>query len=74
MLKLAQAGWARRKAYETVQRLSASAAREGLGLKDMAGEDDEIVAVLGPDVLDGIFDPRFYIKHVHSILRDAGIA
>jgi adenylosuccinate lyase len=73
MLKLAEAGWARRRAYEKVQRLSVLAGREGLSLKDVTGQDEEIMTVLGPDVLAGLFDPRFYITHVHEILRGIGL-
>jgi adenylosuccinate lyase len=73
MLCLMDTGWERRKAYEKVQHLAGLAVSEDRDLKAVVRSDEEIMAVLGTDSVDGIFNPDCYIKHAHQILIDAGI-
>ena len=56
-----------------MQQLAGLAASEGRDLKSVVRGDEEIMAVLGSDCADGVFDPDFYIRHAHQILQDAGI-
>ena len=32
-----------------------------------------LISGLDEEALDGIFDPEFYIRHAHTVLKDAGI-
>lgn len=73
MLTLMEAGWDRNRAYEKSQQLAKSAVAAGSDFRDLAADDREIVAALGPETIDQIFDPAFYVRHTELILREAGI-
>jgi adenylosuccinate lyase len=73
MLALMEAGWERTHAYEKVQGLTHTAACGDTDLKEATREDPEVMTVLSDDKLEGIFDPGFYIRHTHRILRGMGI-
>ncbi|MFH1312941.1 MAG: adenylosuccinate lyase [Candidatus Eisenbacteria bacterium] len=73
MICLMEAGWQRIRAYEKVQALAGLTASGGQDLKEVSMADEEVTGLIGADVLEGVFDPGFYIRHAHTILTDAGI-
>jgi len=73
MLALLEAGWTRKRAYETVQQAAARAEAEGLHLADAAAADRRITDVVSADRIAEIFDPRFYGRYTDGILKDIGI-
>jgi phosphatidylserine/phosphatidylglycerophosphate/cardiolipin synthase-like enzyme len=73
MLALLEAGWTRKRAYETVQQAAARAEAEGLHLADAAAADRRITDVVSADRIAEIFDPRFYGRYTDDILKDIGI-
>jgi adenylosuccinate lyase len=73
MLRLMEAGWDRKRAYEKVQLLAHSGCDSGQSLKQAACADEEIVTVLGEKAAESVFDPHYYIRHACETLRDIGI-
>ncbi len=73
MLTLMGAGWERTKAYEKSQQLARSAMGGAADFRDLAADDREVVDALGPERIDEVFDPAFYVRHVESILKETGI-
>ena len=73
MLTLMDAGWERTRAYEKSQQLAASALAAAADFRDLAAEDRDIIEALGPDRIDEIFDPTFYVRYAESILKQTGI-
>ena len=73
MLRLMEAGWTRKRAYEKVQRLAMEAREAGRTFKDQVHGDGRIVGALGSTEVDAVFDPAFYTKHTERILREIGI-
>jgi adenylosuccinate lyase len=67
LLALTQAGMSRERAYHAVQR-NAMAAWDGKGrFSDLLKEDPEIVRLLDPETIDGLFDLSYHLKHVETI-------
>jgi adenylosuccinate lyase len=73
MLTLMDAGWERTRAYEKSQQLAKSAMAAASDFRDLAAHDREVADALGPERIDEIFDPAFYVRYVESILRETGI-
>jgi adenylosuccinate lyase len=73
MLRLMEAGWERRRAYEKVQHLAQLSVSKERNLKDIVKEDTEIGSVIKVDAIEDMFDPHFYTRYVHEILHDAGL-
>ena len=73
MLTLMDAGWERTRAYEKSQQLAASALAAAADFRDLAAEDRDVIEALGPDRIDEIFDPTFYVRYAESILKQTGI-
>jgi adenylosuccinate lyase len=73
MLALMDAGWERTRAYEKSQQLAGSAQTAGADFRDLAAGDREVIEALGPERIDEIFDPAYYVRYADSILRHAGI-
>jgi adenylosuccinate lyase len=73
MLRLMEAGWDRRRAYEKVQLLAHSGYSSGKSLKESACADEEIISAVGAEAAESVFDPVYYIRHAYEILRDIGI-
>jgi adenylosuccinate lyase len=69
LLALTQAGMSREDAYRAVQR-NAMAAWDGAGrFAELLKHDPEIARFLDPDVIDGLFDTAYHLKHVDTIFR-----
>ena len=73
MLTLMDAGWERNRAYEKSQQLAKSAMAAAADFRDLAAGDREVADALGPERIDEIFDPAFYVRYAESILRETGI-
>jgi adenylosuccinate lyase len=73
MLLLMEAGWTRKRAYETIQQVAAQAEAEGRHLSDAACRDRRIAgAVPRPRIVE-VFDPRFYGRYTDRVLKEIGI-
>jgi adenylosuccinate lyase len=69
LLALTQAGMSREDAYRLVQK-HAMPAWDGNGrFSELLKNDPEIVRLLDPDTIDGLFDTAYHLKHVDTIFR-----
>jgi adenylosuccinate lyase len=69
LLALTQAGMSREDAYGAVQR-NAMAAWDGKGrFSDLLKQDSAITHRLDPQMIDGLFDTAYHLKHVDTIFR-----
>jgi adenylosuccinate lyase len=69
LLALTQAGMSREDAYSAVQR-NAMAAWDGKGrFSDLLKQDSAITHRLDPQMIDGLFDTAYHLKHVDTIFR-----
>jgi adenylosuccinate lyase len=73
MLKLTEAGLARQKAYEIVQRHAMRAWKERRAFLDLLAEDPAVTEKLSPGELKACFDPAWYVRNVEAIFRRAGL-
>jgi len=67
LLSLTQSGVSREDAYEMVQRNAMRVWREGGSFLDLLKADAEVVAALGADTLEALFDLGYHTKHVDTI-------
>src|SRR5947207_10842498 len=74
LLKLTDAGLARQKAYEIVQRNSMRAWRERRPFYELLAGDPAVTERLPPAELKACFDPSWYLRNVNTIFRRAGLA
>src|SRR5207253_666539 len=74
LLKLTEAGLARQKAYEIVQRNSMRAWRERRSFHELLAADPAVTEHLPPAELKACFDPSWYLRNVNTIFRRAGLA
>src|SRR5207237_8025523 len=72
--KRAEAGLARQKAYEIVQRSSWRAWRERRPFSELLAGDPAVTERLPPAELKACFDPSWYLRNVNTIVRRAGLA
>jgi adenylosuccinate lyase len=73
LLKLTEAGLARQKAYEIVQRASMRAWKERRAFYELLNEDAAVTERLGPAELKACFDPSWYLRNVNAVFRRAGL-
>ena len=73
LLKLTEAGLARQKAYEIVQRASMRAWKERRSFHELLGEEAAVTEHLGPAELKACFDPTWYLRNVNAVFRRAGL-
>jgi adenylosuccinate lyase len=74
LLKLTDAGLARQKAYEIVQKNSMRAWRERCSFYELLAADPAVTEHLPPAELKACFDPTWYLRNVDAIFRRAGLA
>ena len=74
LLKLTESGLARQVAYELVQRHAMRAWRERRPLLELLAADPAVTERLPPAELKACFDPTWYVRHVDTIFRRAGLA
>src|SRR2546428_128660 len=72
LLKLTEAGLARQKAYEIVQRNSMRAWRERRAFYELLAADPAVTEHLSPADLKACFDPSWYLRNVNAVFRRAG--
>jgi adenylosuccinate lyase len=74
LLKLTEAGLARQKAYEIVQRVSMRAWKERRSFHELLNEEPAVTEHLPPAELKACFDPSWYLRNVNAVFRRAGLA
>src|SRR5919108_1061792 len=72
LLKLTEAGLARQKAYELVQKNAMRAWRERRSFYELLAGDPAVTEHLAPAELKACFDPSWYLRNVNAIFRRAG--
>jgi len=73
LLALVERGLSREKAYELVQRNAMRSWQEGEDFRQLLLGDGEVMAVLGKDEVDELFDYNYHLKHVDEIYRRFGM-
>lgn len=73
MTKLIDKGFAREKAYDTVQPRAMQAWEEQRSFRDIVECTPEITAVLTLDEIAECFDPSWHLKHVDTIFTRLGL-
>src|SRR5438094_6204822 len=74
LLKLTDAGLARQKAYEIVQKNSMRAWRERCAFYELLAADPAVTEHLPPAELKACFDPSWYLRDVNAVCRQPGLA
>ena len=74
LLKLTESGLSRQVAYELVQTHAMRAWKERRPLLELLAADPAVTERLGPAELKACFDPAWYVRHVETIFRRAGLA
>ena len=69
LLALTEAGLARQRAYEIVQRHAMAAWRGEGDFGDLLGADPEVVEHLAREQLEGLFDLGHHRRHADEILK-----
>ncbi|HEX3016094.1 MAG TPA: adenylosuccinate lyase [Desulfobacteria bacterium] len=73
MLTLVEKGTARETAYALVQRNALESWRTQEKFKDLVLRDQEIMAILSPAEVEGLFDYSYHTKNIDYILRRTGV-
>jgi len=63
----------RPEGYELVKVLAQQALDTGVPLRELAGQDQRITAVLNGDALNELFDPSFYLRNIGVAHRRLGL-
>jgi adenylosuccinate lyase len=74
LLALTDAGLARQRAYEIVQRAAMRAWRERRAFLECLQDEPEVTTRLSADALKACFDPAWYLRNVDAVFRRAGLA
>src|SRR5712664_4504511 len=74
LMKLTEAGLARQKAYEIVQKNSMRAWRERRAFYELLAADPAVTEHLSPADLKACFDPSWYLRNINAVFRRAGLA
>lgn len=69
LLRLAEKGLERQKAYVMVQRNALKVWKEDVPFKDLLLADQDILAFLSKEEIEEIFDLRYHLKHVEDIYK-----
>lgn len=69
LLALAGKGMSREDAYTIVQRNAMKSWRDGVGFKKLLLKDKDVKKYLKPEVIEKIFDLKYYLKNVDYIFR-----
>ena len=73
LLKLAEKGLARQRAYEIVQATAMTAWREQRSFEELLAKDPEVGRHLTAGELKECFDPGWYLRNVDAIYRRLGL-
>jgi adenylosuccinate lyase len=74
LLRLTEAGLARQKAYELVQKNAMRAWKERRSFLALLAEDPAVSEHLPEAELKECFDPSWYLRNVDTIFRRAGLS
>ena len=74
MLALVEKGVSREQAYETAQRLSMASRNGGKDFRDLVRSDPDVAARLDSSELEGLFDYKYYVRHVDETFARVGVA
>ncbi len=69
LLALIERGAQRKEAYEAVQRCAMEGWQRRIGLQELVSKDPLVTQYLDQADIAGCFDPKHYLRHVHSIYR-----
>jgi adenylosuccinate lyase len=69
LLRLAEKGLERQKAYVLVQRNAMKVWEEDLQFKDLLLADRDILTYLSKEEIEQIFDLQYHLKHVEDIYK-----
>lgn len=69
LLALTGKGMSREDAYTIVQRNAMKSWRDGVGFKKLLLKDKDVKKYLKPEVIEKIFDLKYYLKNVDYIFR-----
>jgi adenylosuccinate lyase len=67
LLALIDKGLKRQEAYEAVQEVAMRCWREKLSFPEEVRREERITALLGPDELEEVFDPGYYLRYEETI-------
>lgn len=73
MLKLIEKGWAREKAYDTVQPNAIKSWENKISFKELMEADKDVCATLTQEEIDDCFNPQYQVKNVDTIFKRVGI-
>lgn len=73
MLKLVEKGWAREKAYDTVQPNAMKAWENKISFKHLIEADEDVRASLTQEEIDDCFNPQYQVKNVNTIFERVGL-
>src|SRR5690606_11019296 len=73
LLALIDKGFAREKAYDTVQPLAMQAWEEQVSFPDLVKQHEEIKVTLTKEELEDCFDPTYHLKNVDYIFNRLGL-
>jgi adenylosuccinate lyase len=73
LLRLAESGLARQRAYEIVQRNAMQAWRERRPFQELLMADPDVTGRLSAAEVDGCFDPTWYLRNVDAVFRRVGL-
>lgn len=73
LLALIDKGFAREKAYDTVQPLAMQAWEEQVSFPDLVKQHEEIKVTLTKEELEDCFDPKYHLKNVDYIFNRLGL-
>ena len=73
LLAMVEKGMSREEAYKIVQGNSAKTWDENMDFRELIKSDSEVAAQLSPAELDGIFDYKYYVRHVDEIFQRVGL-
>ncbi len=73
MLELIEHGFDRQEAYKLVQKYALKVWDDGGHLRDELKNDETVVAALGRDSIDGLFDYEYHLRHIDVAFERLGL-
>lgn len=73
LLMLTEQGVSREDAYRWVQRNAMQAWEQGRDFRTLLAADEEVMARIGPDALDRVFDIKTHFRHVDRAFKRLGL-
>ena len=73
LLALVEKGLSREDAYKIVQTNSMKTWDDDRDFRELIRSDSEVASQISSIELDGIFDNKYYVRHVDEIFRRVGL-